>query len=212
MHHAPDKNAIPLDPRAQYFDDLADRWDEVGQNPQETVKQVSRHAALLGLAAGEDVLEVGCGTGQISGWLAAQVMPGRLTAIDFAPSMLAQARGKGLAADFQLADVCQDSLGGSRYDVVLCFHSFPHFRDQAAGVRNLAGVLRERGRLVVMHLAGSAQINAFHDSVGGAVSGDHLPSEEQFTQLLGAVDLTIERLVDRDDLYFLQARRRSGTA
>jgi len=72
---------------------------------------------------------VGCGTGQITGWLAARVKPGRVMAADFSPAMLAQARGRGLHADFVLLDICRDGPVRRRFDVVLCFHSFLHFRD-----------------------------------------------------------------------------------
>ncbi|MBM4091563.1 MAG: methyltransferase domain-containing protein [Planctomycetes bacterium] len=207
MHEAPKTVAGDVDPRAAFFNELAPRWDETGQDPCETVMRVAEHAELLRLAAGEDLLEVGCGTAQLTGWLASRVSPGSVVAVDFAPAMLEAAHRKGVAADFRLADVCQDELGESCYDVVLCFHSFPHFRDQAAAVANLARALRDAGRLLVMHLAGSAQINAFHDQVGGAVGGDHLPSRDRFERLLAAAGLTIRQHIDREGLFFLEACR-----
>lgn len=197
---------VSEDPRAQFFNELAPRWDATGQNPDETVQRVVACAELLGLAPGEDLLEVGCGTGQLTGWLAAQVAPGRVVAVDFAPAMLQQACAKGVSADFRQADVCRDDLGTACYDAILCFHSFPHFRDQAAALSHLRRALRSGGRLFVMHLAGSAQINAFHDQVGGAVHGDHLPSAEQFARMLANEGLAIHRNVDCEDLFFLEAR------
>ena len=143
--------------------------------------------------------------GQITGWLAARVAPGQVVAVDFAEAMLAQARRKQLAAEFRRADVCRDPLGQRCFDVVLCFHSFPHFRDQAAALRNLASALRPGGRLMVMHLAGSAQINAFHDEVGGAVAGDHLPSCADWECLLAQAGLQIRQFLDHDDLFLLVA-------
>lgn len=116
------------DPRIAFFDDLAERWDEVGQNPSATMARLAELSGLLDLKPGTDLLEVGCGTGQITGWLAEQVAPGRVVAIDFAEAMLQQARRKHVAAEFRCADVCRDDLGTACFDVILCFHSFPHFR------------------------------------------------------------------------------------
>jgi ubiquinone/menaquinone biosynthesis C-methylase UbiE len=193
------------DPRIAYFDGLADRWDTCGQDPADTLRRLESLSVQLALRAGEDLLEVGCGTGQITGWLATQVSPGRVVAIDFAEAMLEQARRKNVPAEFRCADVCCDGLGEHCFDVILCFHSFPHFRDQPAALRNLACALRRAGRLVVMHLAGRAQINAFHDQVGGAVGGDHLPGEDAWKPLLAHAGLQIRQYEDRESLFFLSA-------
>ncbi len=205
MPHDTDCSKAAHDPRIGFFDDLAARWDEVGQDPAATVARLTEVAGLLGLRPGSDLLEVGCGTGQITGWLARQVAPGRVVAVDFADAMLDQARRKGLPAEFLCADVCRDPLGDRCFDVALCFHSFPHFRDQPGALKNLARALRAPGRLLVVHLAGSASINAFHDEVGGAVAGDHLPSRAEWETLLAAVDMEIREYHDREDLFLLAA-------
>ena len=83
------------DPRIAFFDDLAPQWDEVGQDPEETVRQVAQWCELLDFRPGEDLLEVGCGTGQLTGWLAAQVAPGRVTAIECLRYELGEPDGSG---------------------------------------------------------------------------------------------------------------------
>ncbi len=194
------------DPRIAFFDELANRWDQDGQSPTETVRRVAELAERLEIEPGQAVLEVGCGTGQLTGWLAEQASPGVVVGVDFAASMVAQARAKGIPAEFRVADVCRDDLGAACFDLVLCFHSFPHFRDHPAALRNLARAMKPGGRLTVMHLAGSAAINAFHSSVGGVVSGDHLPTAAQWPPLLAAAGLRLGSLVDRADLFLLTAR------
>ena len=135
------------DPRISFFDGLAAGWDDSQEACGNTVEKLEGRARLLELRSGESVLEVGCGTGQLTGWLAAQVRPGRVVGVDFSPEMLRKARSKGIPATFRLADVCQDDLGIAEFDLALCFHSFPHFRDQPAALRNLATCLKPGGRL-----------------------------------------------------------------
>jgi len=199
------------DPRIAYFDSLADRWDEHGPGGAEMIAGLAARADLLDLRAGEALLEVGCGTGKTTAWLAEQVAPGRVTAIDFSAEMVARARDKGIDADFARMDVCRDDLGRRRYDVILCLHSFPHFRDQSAALRSFARALKPAGRLIVMHLAGSEHINGFHASITGAVRGDRLPVGDQWPPLLEAANLTLTRLIDREDLFFLEAAMKNGT-
>jgi len=205
MHSHADLHAPEGDPRIAYFNGLAARWDSAGQDPSVTICQLAERHGLLGLKSGDDLLEVGCGTGQISGWLAAHVAPGKVVAVDFAEAMLEQARRKNLPVEFRCADACCTELGSQCFDVVLCFHSFPHFRDPSAALKNLTRALRTGGRLLVMHLASSAQINAFHDHVGGAVAGDHLPSNSDWESLLAGSGLRIQKYHDRDGLFFLAA-------
>jgi ubiquinone/menaquinone biosynthesis C-methylase UbiE len=193
------------DPRIGFFDDLADRWDISGQSPDDTVETVKRHAGWLGLRPGQCVLEVGCGTGQLTGWLAEQVRPGRVVAVDFSREMLRIAEAKGIAATFRLADVCQDDLGQVEFDVALCFHSFPHFRDQPAALRNLAQCLRPQGRLVVMHLHPRHEVNAFHHGVGGIITHDFLPDDRNWETWLNAAGFQKPDITDGQGGFMLQA-------
>lgn len=193
------------DPRIAFFDALAARWDDEEPSSQTMTARLSQHAALLALKSSQSLLEVGCGTGKTTGWLAAQVAPGRVTAIDFAPDMIAKGKTKGIDADFACLDVCRDLLGCERYDIILCFHSFPHFRDQPAALRSFARALKPSGRLIVMHLAGSDHINCFHARVDGPVSGDRLPVGEEWGPLLSQAGLRQAKQIDQADLFFLEA-------
>jgi ubiquinone/menaquinone biosynthesis C-methylase UbiE len=193
------------DPRIAFFDALAARWDGEDPSSQTMAARLGQHADLLALRPGRSLLEVGCGTGKTTAWLAAQVTPGRVTAIDFAPEMIARAKVKGIDADFTCMDVCGDRLGCGRYDVILCFHSFPHFRDPPAALENFDRALKSSGRLIVMHLAGSEHINHFHASVDGPVKGDVLPVGKAWERLLSEAGMKQTKLVDQHDLFFLEA-------
>lgn len=203
-----DRERVPRDDRIAFFDRLAAEWDASEQDPGATVARLDELADYLDLRPGEDLLEVGSGTGQITAWLADRVRPGRVVGIDFSPKMVELARSKGIAAEFRLADVCRDDLGQAEFDVALCFHSFPHFRDQPAALGNLARCLKPAGRLIVMHLRSRAEVNAFHRSVGGIVAADLLPSDSQWKTWLETVGLKEATIVDSQEVFFLRANAR----
>jgi ubiquinone/menaquinone biosynthesis C-methylase UbiE len=161
----------------------------------------------LGLAPGQDLVEIGCGTGQLTGWLASVVAPGRVVAIDFSAAMLAEARRRNVPAEFWQLDICGDSLGTDRFDVALCFNAFPHFRDQPAALRRIAQSLRPGGRVLILHLTGSAELNAFHQNLNGPVCHDLLPARDQWPTLIEGCGLRLDALVDQTDLFLLTAGR-----
>jgi SAM-dependent methyltransferase len=205
MNHASLERAAAVDPRIAFFDHHAPTWDQTGPDPAATLRRLQELNGRLGLRAGLDVLEVGCGTGQITGWLAETVKPGQVVGADFSPAMLAQARARGVEADFVLMDICGEGAVQRQFDVVLCFHSFPHFRDQPAALRQIIRHLKPGGQLLVLHLVGSAQLNAFHHKVGGPVGHDHLPPASQWTELVRPVGLQVTEAVDQEGLFLLKA-------
>lgn len=200
-------NAAASDPRIAYFDQLAPQWDTRCSNPAAVLQRLEALRPRLDLAPGLRLLEMGCGTGQITGWLAEQVAPGRVVAADFSPAMLAVARARGVAADFLAVDICHAPPPGGPFDVALCFNAFPHFRDQDAALRHLAAALKPGGRLLVLHLCGSEALNQFHHQLNPPVNHDHLPPLDCWPLMLRDAGLVYEEGVDQPDLFWVAARR-----
>jgi demethylmenaquinone methyltransferase/2-methoxy-6-polyprenyl-1,4-benzoquinol methylase len=194
------------DPRVAFFNRLATTWDESGPPIRETLARLQELRPTLGFAPGQHVLELGCGTGQVTGWLLDAVRPGRVTAIDFAPAMLARARARGVPAEFRCADVCSDDLGTACYDMVFCLHAFPHFRDPDLALRTLARALKPDGRFILLHLDGRENVNSFHAQVGAEVGADHLPDVFTLKELLREAGLQVTTVVDRPDLFCMHAK------
>jgi SAM-dependent methyltransferase len=197
------------DPRIEFFDQHAATWDTDGPSPAETLRRLGELEPLLALAPGQDVLEVGCGTGQVTAWLVERVRPGEVTAIDFSLAMLERARARGVQAEFRRRDVCCEDVGEAAYDVVFCMHSYPHFRDQAGAVRIMARALKPGGRLIILHLDGWELVNLFHQQVGGVIAGDLIPPPPVLRGAIEGAGLAVEELIARENLFYLAARKGS---
>jgi 2-polyprenyl-3-methyl-5-hydroxy-6-metoxy-1,4-benzoquinol methylase len=118
-------------------------------------EMVKKHLRAEDLS-GRRVLEIGCGRGGFSCWLARQTRPGapELTAADFSASALdrakAQAARHGLTGiQWMQEDVQRLSFADGSFDTVISCETVEHVPDVARAVRELARVLRPGGRLVL---------------------------------------------------------------
>jgi len=118
------------------------------------------------------VLDVGCGTGTLTGLLGASPWSVEAVGMDYSPGMCVQAAAKvaraGLsgAARFVAGDSEHLPFADGVFDVVTCSNSFHHYPHQNAVVQEMRRVLGPGGRLVL--------IDGFRDNIIGWITFDVL--------------------------------------
>jgi ubiquinone/menaquinone biosynthesis C-methylase UbiE len=137
---------------------------------------------VLAARSALDVLDAGCGTGFLSLELASRGH--RVTGIDFAPAMLAEARRKatelGAEIRFEEADAEQLPFSPGSFDLVVSRHVLWTLPHPEAAIDEWLRVLRRAGRLVaidgqfdptfLVHQAENARTSAEYAGIG-----DRLP-------------------------------------
>jgi SAM-dependent methyltransferase len=107
------------------------------------------HWIFDGYAFGDeaDVLEVGCGDGNIWRENLDRIPPGwRLTLTDFSPGMVEAARAAvGDRADYAVADVQELPFADASFDAVIANHMLFHVEDRSRALAEIARVLRPGG-------------------------------------------------------------------
>lgn len=96
--------------------------------------------------AGERILDVGCGTGQLTAAIAEQGAV--VTGLDRAPGMIAQARINYPQLSFQLGDITSFTTE-EPFDAVFSNAALHWVRDAEAAASRMAAALRPGGRLVL---------------------------------------------------------------
>jgi ubiquinone/menaquinone biosynthesis C-methylase UbiE len=103
----------------------------------------------VGLAAGDRVLDVACGTGIVARLARERVGDsGRVVGVDLSPAMLEVARKVGAGVDWREGSADQLPLReNERFDVVFCHQGLQFFPDRAAAVRQMRQALSPGGRV-----------------------------------------------------------------
>jgi ubiquinone/menaquinone biosynthesis C-methylase UbiE len=97
----------------------------------------------------ETIVDVGCGTGRLLRAAQLQWPNARLVGVDPAAGMIEVARRLNSAASFHLAMAESLPLPDGSADLVFSTTSFHHWQDRAAGVRQVARVLRTGGHFIL---------------------------------------------------------------
>jgi len=111
-----------------------------------------RALAALGPAAGEAILDIGCGCGETTLALAeAAGQAGRVIGLDISAPMLAAARRRaaraGLAQAYFLQADAQTAAFGAKFDAAFSRFGVMFFADPVAAFANIAGGLKPGARL-----------------------------------------------------------------
>jgi trans-aconitate 2-methyltransferase len=147
----------------------------------------------LPLRGDERVLDAGCGSGRVTEQLAERLPRGSVVALDGSPAMIEEAR-KRLAAfgeriEFLLADLGQPIPLARPVDAVLSTATFHWVPDHDALFRNLAVVLRPKGRLVAQ-CGGAGNVASIREvlaTIGdGWLGPSHFETPEATTDRLAA--------------------------
>jgi SAM-dependent methyltransferase len=136
------------------WNELAPTWDERRDEIGEPVAPV-RDWLLARLAAkpGETMLDIACGSGELSEALSPQVGDsGRVICTDFAPQMVAAARRRGEQlglsnVEYREMDAEEMDLPDASVDGAVCRFGFMLMSDRVAALRETRRVLRDEGRL-----------------------------------------------------------------
>jgi ubiquinone/menaquinone biosynthesis C-methylase UbiE len=120
-------------------------------------------AAGLDLGGDENVLDVATGTGHAALALATRLPRGRVTAVDFSPAMLEQARRKAASTnvrnvDFLVADMEFLGFSAGSFDAAVCSFGIFFVEDMDAQLARIARTVRPGGQVAITGF----QENLFH--------------------------------------------------
>jgi SAM-dependent methyltransferase len=114
-----------------------------------------RLRAAYGINPGDEVVDIGCGTGLTTREAARAAAPGRVVGVDVSERMLERARQLTAAerldnVRYELGDAQVHRLDPAGFDVAISRFGTMFFSDPAAAFANIAAALRPEARMVLL--------------------------------------------------------------
>lgn len=183
----------------------ADGYAQKAVIQRQAAQALAREAAALPLPAHPDILEIGCGTGFLTGELARLLPAARWTITDIAPQMLERAAAaSGVKGDYRVMDGEQPPFDDARFDLIASSLTFQWFADLPAAIARLGRLLRPGGWLAFATMAAGSfpEWRAAHEAVGLVPATPFYPDESMLAAMapegFGA-DVRIESFVQQHD-------------
>ena len=189
-----------------YYDDFSRSYDQGRDRGYHAMIDEIESGAVIELASGRDVLEVGCGTGLVVERVArvARVAEG----VDLSPGMLEHARRRGLTV--REGDATSLPFADASFDVVYAFKVLAHVPDVDRAIAEMFRVVRPGGHVLVevynrhslrflsRAIGGARRIGASHDESDVPTRWEtlsraaaRLPREARLERIVGARVLTL---------------------
>jgi len=136
----------------QMFDRIAPRYDRMNRLLTLGLDQRWRRRALdaIGVAAGDRVVDLACGTGDLAGL--ARGRGARVVGVDFAGVMLRRARSRDVSLDLVQADGAALPLATGCADTLVCGFALRNFVSLPEIFDEMARVLAPAGRLALLEV------------------------------------------------------------
>ncbi len=189
----------------EFFDKIAPKWDGMCD------VNASKIAHILDVAEitkGDEILDVGTGTGVLIPFLTDRIMEGKVVGVDMSSGMLHEAQkkfGNYDNVEFRLLDVETDLIP-EKFDHVIMYCMFPHLEDGIETVKWLVSVnLKQKGTLVIAHPESRHAINEVHHrhSPDGT---EELHSITELVDRLKEQGLNVDYQEDSNEYYIVRVR------
>jgi len=105
-------------------------------------------SVMIDSGRGYKLLDMGCGTGQLIREIQEAFPNAKCVGVDISPKMIDRAATNNPCAVFMVSSI-EGMTGEGEYDIVVCTHSFPYYRDQAQALQKLSTMLKPGGHLLL---------------------------------------------------------------
>lgn len=131
------------------------------------------------------VLDLGCGTGELIFELTNKFNKFEVTGIDFSEKMLEISKKRNPSAKHLQMDASELNILDSKYDIILCTHSMPYYKEPKNVFKHLNNLLSDEGKLLIGFASGDSIYDKFILGFVKLTTGKaNYPSDNEFREII----------------------------
>lgn len=183
----------------EYFNRLSVTWEV----PEENIKIGQQVLDKLNIKKQDYILDIGCGTGVLYGLLKERGC-GHYKGIDISEEMLEQLKKRFVDAEVSCMDFEKMAITPEeKYDYCIIFNSIPHFDNLNTTFQKAYHLLKEEGKLVIVHCRTRKQLKEHHKKIGYiSPKEEPIPLDEELIRLCRKIGFKNDIIKDEDYFYF----------
>lgn len=189
--------------QVDFFNNIAKEWDNIIEVNDEKINML---LSKISIKDGENILDVGTGTGVLIPFLKSLNPNGNIKGVDISEGMLTVARNKfkNIAnLSFEEIDIEKTSMK-EKYDKIVLYSMFPHLQDKTNAIKVLTeNNLKQGGKLIIAHSNGREYLNNMHKKADERVSEDRLIPILNQKKLFEEVGLKVIDAFENDEIYYI---------
>ena len=154
---------------------------------------------------GDKVLDLGCGTGVITGSIF-NISKNEVLGLDISDEMIAIAKNK-YRSNKLIKFICDDfyNFSYSKFDNIICHNAYPHFLDVESFKNKCFELLADNGLLIIIHSISKEQLKSKHSGLMN-ISKELKGPEEEYRYFEDKF-LLIDK-IDNEKMYLLKMKKR----
>jgi trans-aconitate methyltransferase len=99
----------------------------------------------------KNILDIGCGIGELSHELSLQMPDARILGVDYSDGMIARAKKDYSGPNIEYLLGSLENIPATRkFDLIVSTHSFPYFPDKLKAARTMKDMLMPGGRIIII--------------------------------------------------------------
>jgi ubiquinone/menaquinone biosynthesis C-methylase UbiE len=148
------------------------------------------------------ILDLGCGPGELISELTDNYNNIEITGIDFSEKMLEISKKRNSSANHIKMDAAELSKLNGKYDIIICTHSLPYYKEPRKVFEELYNLLNSGGRILVGFASGDSFYDKLILSMVKLTTGKaNYPSDIKFRQLISPCFNVVNLKIIREKIF-----------
>ena len=192
--------------KKDFFNKLADRWDEQDIVSPEKYRRIISEAEI---EKGQNILDVGTGTGVLIPYLLEVERKINIFAIDFAEKMIEKFREKGFPSNVRsfVMDIRKNTFEDNFFDRIIVNSCYPHFEEKPSVLREIYRLLKKDGLVIISHPTGRRFVNELHKKAHPLIEEDIIWDISTLKEFIESFKFKFVRGIDEDDFFLISFTR-----